>query len=217
MARARVCMLCVWSCVRVCRPTCRPACLCACESVVERALTELPSSHSCNDEVAPGTSTVQFGGAMLHPKCYRCAGPCQMQLSVGVTVYTHHAAPWCKRCFAADVVSCHAQLYCAAARTSPSPPPSRCLGNGYTGLARGRLIRCGTVDGLPHSRALSPGACGYAWRRSDSAGGARRASSLTKTARWLEWAPANSHFTTNVTTAKTATRAFQLLEERARR
>jgi hypothetical protein len=50
---------------------------------------------------------------MLHPKCYRCAGPCQMQLSVGVTVYTHHAAPWCKRCFAADVVSCHAQLCCS--------------------------------------------------------------------------------------------------------
>ena len=61
--------------------------------------------YSCNEELLPGASVVQFGGATLHPKCYRCAWPCAMQLSVGDPVYTHHAAPWCKRCYAADAVS----------------------------------------------------------------------------------------------------------------
>eukprot|EP00035_Acanthoeca_spectabilis_P023552 m.449869 g.449869 ORF g.449869 m.449869 type:complete len:660 (+) comp19885_c0_seq1:36-2015(+) len=67
------------------------------------AVPETSICVSCNHELTPGASVVQFGGATLHPKCYRCAGPCQMQLSVEDTVYTHHAAPWCKRCYAADV------------------------------------------------------------------------------------------------------------------
>mmetsp|Transcript_8404 Transcript_8404/g.25020 ORF Transcript_8404/g.25020 Transcript_8404/m.25020 type:complete len:643 (+) Transcript_8404:1-1929(+) len=58
---------------------------------------------SCNEELAPGASVVKFGGLSLHPKCYRCAGPCKMQLAVSDKVYTHHAAPWCKRCYSADV------------------------------------------------------------------------------------------------------------------
>ena len=95
------------------------------------------ASCSCGEALLPGAAVVQFGGASLHPSCYRCAGPCKMQLSVDDTVYTHHANPWCKRCYAADVVSdnlcfllpclisrvIHSQTFIRSTRTAALQPP----------------------------------------------------------------------------------------------